>query len=56
MGHIDKRKIIKVGKTSFAVILPISWLRFNDLCAKDYVRVTSNAVVVIEPLKPQKEG
>jgi antitoxin component of MazEF toxin-antitoxin module len=52
MPHEDVRKIIKVGETSFAVILPRSWLRYYQLTDKDKVLVVSNGSVTI---KPQKE-
>jgi phosphate uptake regulator len=49
MPHEETRKIIKVGKTSYAVILPKSWLRFYKLTDRDRVKVTSNSTIVIEP-------
>lgn len=51
MPHEETRKIIKIGKTSFAVILPISWLRYYKLDATSHVKVISNDIVKIEPLK-----
>jgi len=56
MPHKSERKLIKVGETSLAVILPKAWLRYNQLNSKDRVKVVSNDSVTIEPLKePQKE-
>jgi antitoxin component of MazEF toxin-antitoxin module len=52
MPHEEVRKIIKVGETSFAVILPRSWLRYYQLTDKDRVLVISDGSVTI---KPQKE-
>jgi bifunctional DNA-binding transcriptional regulator/antitoxin component of YhaV-PrlF toxin-antitoxin module len=50
------RKIIKVGETSFAIILPKAWLRYYKLTDKDRLRVISNSRVVIEPSgKKRKE-
>lgn len=51
--HEDIRKIIKVGETSLAVILPKSWLRYYHLTDKDKVIVVSNGNVTIKP--PVKE-
>jgi phosphate uptake regulator len=53
MPHEETRKIIKVGETSYAVILPKSWLRYYKLSDKDHVKVISNSTVVIEP--PEKK-
>jgi len=50
MPHEETRKIIKVGETSYAVILPKSWLRYYKLTDRDEVKVISNSTVVIEPL------
>ncbi len=49
MPHEDVRKIIKVGETSLAVILPKSWLRYYHLTNKDSVIVVSNGNVTIKP-------
>jgi hypothetical protein len=54
MPHEETRKIIRVGETSFAVILPKPWLRFYKLSDKDMVTVISNGVVTIKP--PRKKG
>ena len=53
MPHEETRKIIKVGETSLAVILPKSWLRYYKLTNKDEVLVVSNGVVTIKP-QPEK--
>jgi len=50
MPHKQYRKIIKVGNTSFAVILPKSWIKFYGLDKKGKVEVVSNSDVVIKPL------
>jgi bifunctional DNA-binding transcriptional regulator/antitoxin component of YhaV-PrlF toxin-antitoxin module len=49
LPHEETRKIIKVGETSFAVILPKSWLRYYGLTDKDQVIVISNGTVTIKP-------
>ena len=54
MPHEETRKIIKVGETSYAVILPKSWLRYYKLTNKDAVKVISNSVVVIEPSQKKR--
>lgn len=52
MGHKTKRTIIRVGTTSFAVILPRSWLRYYDLGYGDELEViSSGAVIEIKPIK-----
>lgn len=55
LPHKEKRKIIKIGETSFAVILPKSWLRYYGLNEKDHVEVISNSRIIIEPLKEEGE-
>jgi len=49
MGHKESRKIIRVGNTSFAVILPLSWLRYHDLGYGDRVEIISNELITIKP-------
>lgn len=55
MPHEENRKIIKIGETSYAIILPRSWLRYYKLTDKDHLRVTSNSNIIIEPLEKQQE-
>lgn len=55
MPHEVTRKIIKVGETSFAVILPRAWLRYYRLDDKDTVKVISDGIVTIEPLNKKGE-
>jgi hypothetical protein len=55
LPHEDFRKIIKVGVTSYAVILPKSWLRYYGLTEKDQVKVISNSKITIEPPEKHKE-
>jgi antitoxin component of MazEF toxin-antitoxin module len=55
MPHVETRKIIRAGETSFAVILPRAWLRFYGLRNGDTVRVVSDGVVTIEPLTQKGE-
>jgi len=54
MPHEETRKIITVGKTSYGVILPKSWLRYYKLTDKDKVKVISNSAVIIQPLHKKK--
>jgi len=49
MPHKEKRRIIRVGTTSFGVILPMAWLRYYGFPSE--VEVISNDEVVIKPLK-----
>ena len=49
MPHKDTRKIIRIGHTSFAVILPPSWLRYYNLGHGDRVEIVSNGSIVIKP-------
>jgi len=50
MPHKQHRKIIKVGNTSFAVILPKGWIKFYNLDDDGMVEVISDSNVVIKPL------
>jgi antitoxin component of MazEF toxin-antitoxin module len=54
MPHEETRKIIKIGNTSYAVILPRAWLRFFGLTEKNKVTVLSNGTVTIKPLKKRE--
>ena len=56
MPHEEIRKIIRVGETSYAVILPKAWLRFYKLTNKNYVEVVSNGTVTIRPLREKEKG
>jgi len=58
MPHLQKRKIIRVGSTSFGVILPMPWLKYNKLKNGDLVEVISNGSIEIKPIEkgePQAE-
>jgi len=56
MSYKEIRKLIKIGDTSFGVILPRSWLRYHNLNLGDKVTVISNDFVEIKPLsKEEKE-
>lgn len=48
------RKIIRIGNTSFAVILPRAWLRYYNLKYGDHVEVISNGSIKIKPIKRGK--
>jgi len=49
--HKDVRKILKAGTSSFAVVLPKSWLRYYDLKNGDSVEVISNGSIEIKPIE-----
>lgn len=50
MPHKQTRKIIRIGDTSFAVILPRAWLRYYGLGYGDSVEVVSNGRIVIKKI------
>jgi len=54
--HEDIRTIIKVGKTSFGVILPKAWVRYHKLSNGDKVKVISGNTVEIIPLREYKDA
>jgi hypothetical protein len=52
------RKIIDAGKTSRAVIIPSSWLRFYEEQEGkpiEFVAMEVNRILKIEPILPKKE-
>lgn len=49
MGHLQKRKIIKLGTSSLTVTLPKEWTRYFELKKGDAVEVISNDEVIIRP-------
>lgn len=51
MPVTEQRKIVRFGKTSFGVILPIGWLRYFEIKPGDAVQVTANGEVTVQPLK-----
>lgn len=51
LAHQDIRKIIRMGNTSFGVIIPRAWLRFFELDQTDSVEVISNTDIIIRPIK-----
>ena len=48
MPHKQIRKIIRIGSTSLAVIIPKAWLRYYNLGYGDKVEVVSNGTIVIK--------
>lgn len=56
MPHKNIRKIIRVGDTSLAVILPKAWLRYFELNQDNCVEVISNSEIIIRPLKSHQIG
>ena len=55
MSHIRHSKIIKVGNSSYGIILPIDWIRFHQLSEHDSVELISDEVVKVTPLKIKKK-
>ena len=55
MPHEETRKIIRIGKTSYAIILPRAWLRYYKLTDKNQLKVISNSNITIEPLQTRKK-
>jgi antitoxin component of MazEF toxin-antitoxin module len=51
MPQKQNRKIVRIGKTSLAVILPKPWLRYYNLEAGDQVEVISNNKVTVRSLE-----
>ena len=49
MPQTEKRKIIRIGKTSLCVILPKAWLRYFSLQAGDKVEVITDWHITIKP-------
>ena len=53
------RKIINIGKTSKAVIIPKSWLEYyeeNEGQSIETVAIEVNSVLTIQPILPKKES
>jgi len=46
-----KRKIVKVGKTSYAITLPKDWVELNSLKEGDEVWLEVNDYIVVKPPK-----
>ena len=54
--ELTTRKIMKVGKHSLAITLPLGWLRFMGLKAGDVVEVLSaEKDVIIRPWREDNE-
>ena len=51
MPHKECRKIIRIGNSSFGVIIPRAWLRFYNLKYGDSVEVISNGDIQIKPIR-----
>ena len=50
MGNKYQRKIIPVGKTSFGIIIPIAWFRYNNLKEGNKLDVIEkNNELIIKP-------
>ncbi|RLI82624.1 hypothetical protein DRP04_03585 [Archaeoglobales archaeon] len=46
-----KRKIVKVGRTSYSITLPKDWVELNDLKEGDFVLLEVNEVIIVKPPK-----
>ena len=53
MPHKNKRKIIRIGDTSLAVIIPKAWIRYNNLAYGDNLEIISNGKLIIQ--KPRRD-
>ena len=49
------RKIICVGKTSSAVIIPKSWLKYHNLNHGDYLEITPDKIMKVKPITLEDE-
>ena len=49
MGTKCTRKIIRIGHSSLAVIIPRNWLRYYNLQHGDQVDVLTNGSIQIKP-------
>ncbi len=54
MGTEQRRKLIALGSTSLAVVLPRGWLRYYGLEAGDLVVVVTNGKLEVKPLKRRR--
>ena len=57
MPHQNERKLIPIGKSSLAIVLPKPWLRFYGLKKKDALWVISsdNNIVIEAPKKKKSD-
>jgi len=53
MPSSRKSKVVKVG-TSHMIVLPVDWVRYNEIKKGDLVDMTYGGILEIEP--PQKEN
>jgi len=53
MTSSRKSKVVKVG-TSHMIVLPVDWVRYNEIKKGDLVDMTYDGILEIEP--PQKEN
>ena len=54
MPQETERRIIRVGESSFGVVLPIGWLRYHNLKNGDRVQVISNGHIEIKKLEEER--
>jgi hypothetical protein len=55
MSEKHRHRLCKIG-SSYAVFIPIGWVRFNDLEQGDFVEIISNGYVKITPLKKEEKN
>ncbi len=56
MPSKEIRKLVRIGDTSFAVIIPMPWIRYYNLKYGDKVEVISNGSIKIKPIKKVEGG
>ena len=56
MGYKDYRKIVRIGQNSYGIILPISWIRYNNLVHGDNVELISDSGNEITVRPTQRDG
>jgi len=56
MPHKTTRRLIRVGNTSLAIILPIGWLRYHNLSYGDCLEVISSSVILLKPKKKEEDS
>jgi len=54
MPILEERMVYRVGKSSLAITLPQSWLRYFGLKPGDKVEVIGNGELTIRPRKRQE--
>ena len=55
MTSLHRHRICKIG-SSYAVFIPIGWVRYNNLMQGDFVEVISNGHIKITPMKKGEDN